>query len=160
MTPRKRARATPSERALFEELAAIYREADGLYAGHSCPGTTECCRFHITGREPYVTTVEVAVLRHAIAARGGSLSPKRRALPMASNEGTCPLLTTERKCAAYADRPLGCRTFWCDRASADSPVRQPALNELVRKIRELAERHAPGAVQGRPLRRALADSYR
>lgn len=157
-SPKKR--APRDERLLFDELAALYREADALHAGHSCPGTTECCRFHITGREPYVTTVEVALLRRAIAARGGDLSQKRRALPLIADEGTCPLLTVERKCAVYADRPLGCRTYWCDRASADHRVRQPALNELVRKIRELAERHAPHAVQGRPLRRALADTAR
>lgn len=145
------------ERELVAELELIFAEADALYAGHSCPGSTECCRFRITGREPYVTTVEVAALRRAIAARGGPLSEKKRALPFAphGDEGTCPLLTREARCAVYAARPLGCRTFWCQRASVDAPVRQPTLNELVRRVREIAERHAPGAVQGRPLRKAL-----
>lgn len=143
------------ERALIRELEGIYEEADALYAGHACEGTTECCRFHITGREPYVTTVEVAAVARAVAARGGPLKDKKRALPLMKDEGTCPLLDRDNRCAVYAARPLGCRTFWCDRASYDAPVKQKQLNALVRRVRELAERHAPGAVQGRPIRKAL-----
>ncbi len=150
---RKRLDATPP--ALFDALRSIYREADALYAGHRCPGSTECCRFAITGREPYVTTIEVALVERARAALGGPLSPRRRALPIAADEHTCPLLNREGGCAIYADRPLGCRTFWCDRTDRDRVVRQRELNQLVRKVRELAERHQPTAVQGRPLRKAL-----
>ncbi len=151
----RRPSAPTTESAQLAELRAIYRDADALYAGHACPSSTECCRFHLTGREPYVTTIELALLRRAVAARGGPLGPRKRALPLAADEGTCPLLDADRRCAIYADRPLGCRTFYCERAHADVPVRQPALNALVRRVRELAERHAPGAVQGRALRRAL-----
>ncbi len=149
--------AEQHERALIAELMRIYGDADAAYAGHNCPGSTECCRFNITGRQPYVTTIEVAALRAAIAARGGPLRPRRQALPLAprGDEGTCALLTRDAKCVVYASRPLGCRTFWCGRASSDGAVPQRRLNELVRSVRELAERHAPGATQGRPLCRAL-----
>jgi Fe-S-cluster containining protein len=157
---RRRRRQAPErerERALLGELETIYAEADALYAGHACPGSTECCRFAVTGREPYVTTIEVAAVERAVAARGGPLSRKRRALPLVrgEDEATCPLLDARARCSVYAARPLGCRTFWCDRTTADVPVRQKTLNAFVRRVRELAERHAPGAVQGRPLRKAL-----
>jgi Fe-S-cluster containining protein len=144
---------------LLAELEAIYREADQAHAGSRCPGSTECCRFGITGREPYVTSIELFALRRAVAARGGPLAPKRRALPLArrnDDEGTCPLLTSEGRCAVYAWRPLGCRTFWCHRAEHDRPVRQPEINALVRKVKELSARHEPGGEHGRPLRRVLS----
>ncbi len=148
-----------TERAFVRELDVIYADVEAAYASHRCPGSTECCRFAVTGREPYVTTVEVAAVKRAIAARGGALRPNKQALPLLPKreEGICPLLDQQGLCAVYAARPLGCRTFWCDRADFDEPVRQKQLNTFVRRVRELAERHAPGAVQGRPLRRCLAD---
>ena len=79
-SPRERPAAGPRlEQAndLFADLEAGYRDADGLYAGWSCPASTECCRFGITGREPYVTSIELAAVRRAIAARGGIRSWKR-----------------------------------------------------------------------------------
>jgi Fe-S-cluster containining protein len=148
-----RRRAPPAPE--LEELAAIYRSIDAEYAGHSCEGTSECCRFGITGREPYVTSIELAAIERAVAARGGALAPKRRALPIAKDERTCPLLTGEARCAIYAWRPVGCRTFYCARAKSDAPVSRARLNELVRQVRELADRHRPGGGQGRPLSRAF-----
>ena len=37
-------------------------EVDALYADWSCPSSTECCRFGVTGRQPYLTSIE-ALLR-------------------------------------------------------------------------------------------------
>jgi uncharacterized protein len=149
-----------ASRAELEELAAVYREVDEAYASYRCEGTTECCRFAITGREPYVTSIELAGVERAIAAGGGPLSPRRRALPLYETEGfdeehTCPLLDRQARCSIYAWRPLGCRTFYCHRAETEAPVSQARLNELVRKVRELADRHQPNGGQGRPLVRAL-----
>ncbi len=161
MTRRPKRPAAPHDPALEAELMALYAEVEARYAGHRCPGSSECCRFAITGREPYVTSIEIAVVKRALAARGGALSERRRALPLApktsrDEERTCPLLTAEQRCAVYAARPLGCRTFWCDRAERDAPVRQPLINQLVRRVQAIAERHRPGGAQGRLLRRALA----
>ncbi|MBM4358524.1 MAG: hypothetical protein FJ096_10500, partial [Deltaproteobacteria bacterium] len=47
------------ERELLDELGTIYRDVDEAYAGHRCPTSTDCCRFGVTGREPYVTSVEL-----------------------------------------------------------------------------------------------------
>lgn len=157
MPKRPRRRPDPRERALLEELADVYREADARYAGYRCEATTECCRFGLTGREPYVTSIELLAVKRAIAARGGPLSPRRRALPLAPNgsERTCPLLDEHARCSIYASRPLGCRTFWCHRATIDAKVSQRALNDLVARIKAIAARHEPGGEHGRLLTRAL-----
>src|SRR4051794_41619305 len=111
-----------STAALLRDLDAVYRDADATFAGWTCPASTECCRFGITGREPYVTSIEALAIRRAIAARGGVQSWKRvrpsGALKVhrKGDERACPLLTEAGRCAIYADRPLGCRTFYCDRA--------------------------------------------
>jgi uncharacterized protein len=147
-------RPTPDQTDLLAELAGVYRDADALYAGWSCPASTECCRFGVTGREPYVTSIEVAAVKKAIAARGGMRSWKR-GLPVVSDERRCPLLDAAGRCAVYAARPLGCRTFFCDRAEAGDRVRQREVNTLVRRIQDIAARHEPGGDQGRPLTRTL-----
>jgi uncharacterized protein len=155
---------------MLTDLQAVYRDADELYAGWSCPASTECCRFGITGREPYVTSIELAAVKKAIAARGGARSWKRApavgddptgaatgkvVLPIVSEERRCPMLDGKGRCAVYEARPLGCRTFFCDRAEAGGKVRQREVNALVRRIQEIAERHEAGGERGRPLVRAL-----
>jgi Fe-S-cluster containining protein len=166
-----RPRHTPdATEGLLAELDAVYRDADGLYAGWSCPASTECCRFGMTGREPYVTSIELAAVKRAIAARGGPRSWKRApavqddpagratrgvALPVVSEERRCPLLDAEGRCAVYEARPLGCRTFFCDRAEPGGKVRQREVNALVRRIQAIAERHEVGGERWRPLVKAL-----
>jgi len=155
---------------LLTSLAEVYRDADALHAGWSCPASTECCRFGITGREPYVTSIELLAVRRAIAARGGTRSWKRApaaardaegastgriALPVVAEERTCPLLCASGRCAVYEARPLGCRTFYCDRAGPGGKVKQREVNALVRRIQEIAAKHEAGGDRGRPLARAL-----
>lgn len=155
---------------LLGELEAVLASADQAFAGWSCPASTECCRFGVTGREPYVTSIEIALIRRAIAARGGAKSWKRagslapgsdaadrRALPLVTDERRCPMLTDAGRCSIYAARPLGCRTFFCDRASPAGRVRHREISALVRDVQAIAARHQPQGDQGRPLTRALAD---
>ena len=158
-------RAIPDQTTdLLAELAAVYRDAYALYAGWTCPASTECCRFGMTGREPYVTSIELLAVRRAIAARGGARAWKKAAsgsiagrvtLPVVRDERTCPLLDGAGRCAVYAARPLGCRTFFCDRAEPAGKVKQREVNALVRRIQEIAARHEPDGDKGRPLTRAL-----
>ncbi len=169
----------PSEEALFEALFAIYADAAALLDGFTCPASTECCRFGITGREPYVTSIEIAAVKRELARIGGARAfrgaaplaastedakpDKKRRLAMAADERTCPLLNEEGRCAVYAARPLGCRTFFCERASSPHRERstrgralpQRELNDLVQRIRAIAAKHAPGGDLGRALTRAL-----
>src|SRR5687767_7578109 len=91
---------------LLDELRALYREVDELYAGWSCPSSTECCRFGVTGRQPYVTSIELSAVRQALARRGAPLAPNKRALPITKDEEReriCPMLDRGNRCAIYAD---------------------------------------------------------
>src|SRR5262249_49740034 len=134
VTPRR----PPPPAELLAELEAVYRDADRLYAGWSCPASTECCRFGVTGREPYVTSIELAAPRKAMAARGGPRSWKKALPVLPAGERTCPLLDAAGRCSVYDARPLGCRTFYCDRAAPGGKVKQPEVNALVRRIQDIA----------------------
>lgn len=155
--------STSSERMWLPQLTELYRRVDALYADWSCPGSTDCCRFAITGRQPYVTALELSAIRHALARRGGALSARRRALPIAhataEQERVCPLLGRDQRCSVYAARPLGCRTFYCARAQRGIGPDRAQLRELVEELRELACRHQLGGEQARPLSNALADGW-
>jgi hypothetical protein len=149
-----------SEPDPFEALRRIYDRADALYEGWSCPGSTECCRFGITGRQPYVTSIELFALRRAIARRGGPLGARRRALPLLAgteDERTCPLLDRDGRCSVYDDRPFGCRTYYCERASKGAGPDRTTLRDLLHELRTLAARHTLGGEHARPLVNALRD---
>jgi Fe-S-cluster containining protein len=151
------------EDALLAELEALYREVDARHAGWSCDASTTCCRFGLTGREPYVTGIELSAVRRAVARSGRKLAleapaarGRRRGLPVVDDgERRCPLLGDDGRCSIYASRPFGCRTFFCDRATPGDAVTQRDVNAFVARIRAIAARLAPGAEDGRPLVRAL-----
>lgn len=145
--------------ALLGELEELYREADALYSGWSCPGSTECCRFGVTGREPYVTSIEVLAVSRAVKAHGGPLSPRKRALPMTTDrerERVCGLLDASGRCSVYASRPFGCRTFYCERATPGGKRDRKGEKRLVDRLRDLSARHETGGDAPRPLSRVLA----
>lgn len=156
-------RPNPSGRDLRAEetrqsltaLRALYTEVDTLLAGWSCEASTDCCRFGITGREPYPTAVEQAELERGVRARGGL--PKRRSLPV-SDERRCTMLGDDGKCLVYASRPFGCRTFFCERGSGPAgqgPRAMPKADiaRLSRAIADLSARFAPGDPGPRPMSR-------
>ncbi|MBX3233139.1 MAG: YkgJ family cysteine cluster protein [Labilithrix sp.] len=137
-------------------MRALYKEVDGLLEGWTCDTSTDCCRFGVTGREPYPTAIELAELDHAVRARGGL--PKRRTLPLAE-ERRCPLLDDAGRCLVYAARPFGCRTFFCDRAegpAGERAVPRDAIQRISRAIAALSTRFAPADPGPRPLSRAVA----
>jgi Fe-S-cluster containining protein len=152
--PGRRGADASAGSALRAELAAIYRRADELAAAAAHDGCTRCahcCQFALLGREPYVTAIELEVLVAGWRRIGAKVKAAAgKALKI------CPLLTSELRCAAYADRPLGCRTFWCRSAvSDDRAADRRAVLTLVREVKAVAERHCPGGEQGRPLWTAL-----
>ena len=145
-----------------EELRAVYARVDATLAGYSCDASTECCRFGITGREPYVTPVELAEIEHGIAARGlpAQTKPSPRSLPVVDDERRCPLLDDSGRCRVYDSRPLGCHTFFCDRSlhSMKAEMKRfprDELNRAARDIADLAARYAPRDPGARPFTRAL-----
>jgi Fe-S-cluster containining protein len=147
------------------ELARLYAEVDALLADFSCDASTECCQFGVTGREPYPTAVELAEVRHAIAASGialGAIAARAvtarrgsRSLPMADETRRCPLLSPEGRCRIYASRPFGCRTFFCDRAVGPGKPPRGEVQRISRQIADLSARFAPRDPHARPLTGAL-----
>ncbi|MEO8800073.1 MAG: hypothetical protein ABI551_19415, partial [Polyangiaceae bacterium] len=79
-------RDRPERAALF----SLYAEADALVAGWQCDASTDCCRFGVTGREPYVTAVELAEVLDARKVSGGKALSTKRSLPIAE-ERRCPM---------------------------------------------------------------------
>jgi uncharacterized protein len=144
--------------ALLEELRGLYRRIDTELDGFGCDASTDCCRFGVTGREPYPTAIELAELERAVRARGGL--PKRRSLPVVT-ERRCTLLGDDGRCLVYAARPYGCRTFFCERARgpAGEPAVMPrgAVREIATDIASLSARFAPADPGARPLSRAMRD---
>lgn len=128
-------------------LRAIYKQVDALHDGWTCATSTDCCRFGVTGREPYPTAIELAEVEAAIRARGGI--PKRRTLPVAA-ERRCDLLGDDGRCLIYASRPFGCRTFFCERGEGPR-VSRAEVQQLARAIADLSDRFAPSDPGPRPL---------
>lgn len=154
MRERSKRRDPERERAL-EELRALYARIDAALDGWGCDASTDCCRFGVTGREPYPTAVELAELERAVRARGGL--PKRRSLPMAE-ERRCALLSDDGRCMVYASRPFGCRTFFCARARGPAGEAVRALPKaeiaaVARAVADLSARFAPADPGPRPLSR-------
>jgi Fe-S-cluster containining protein len=124
----------------LKETRAIYRRADALFARFSCPSSGECCQLKATGREPWLWPSEWELLMQG------------RPVPPPRADGGCPFLDESgKRCTAYADRPLGCRTFFCARVRG--PSKQPVLemNALLKRL-EAVNRGADEDAQPLPLR--------
>jgi uncharacterized protein len=143
------------------ELRKLYGEVDRVLAGLTCDGSTECCQFAIFGREPYPTAVELAELELALKSSPMPSSSKRR-LPVAAagrDMRRCPVLGDDGRCRAYASRPFGCRTFFCDRVQGGT-VPRAEIQRLSRAIADLSARFAPRDPGPRPLTKAIAPLLR
>jgi len=65
------------------------------------------------------------------------------------------LLDSHGRCSVYADRPLGCRTFYCKQAIRAAEPARKELRQLLRALQDLAARHERNGDQPRPLSSAL-----
>jgi Fe-S-cluster containining protein len=75
---------------------------------------------------------------------------------MVESERPCTLLEETGRCRIYDSRPLGCRTFFCDRAHGDMKrFPRDELNRAARDVADLAARYAPRDPGSRPFTRAL-----
>lgn len=115
---------------------AVLQEADRLLEGWECPtctaatGSANCCRFALTGREPWLTEAEWRVIRE-------ELQRAKRSLPPLREDGACPFLDAASRCTIYEVRPLGCRTFFCDEASGPGFPRRE-ISRLPRDLEALS----------------------
>ncbi|HXX29689.1 MAG TPA: YkgJ family cysteine cluster protein [Myxococcaceae bacterium] len=132
-----------ARRRALGDLRTLYRLADEAYRPYRCPAAAECCQLATTGREPWLWPVEWKLL---LQAAGGRAPPARA-------DGGCPFLDAAgARCSVYAERPFGCRTFFCHRARG--PRREPLerMAALSRRLEALARMHDPDADAPRPLR--------
>lgn len=118
----RRCQNTP---AALNGLRRIYAKVDAAIEalGGRCLGGGCCCKFDLAGHRLYVSTVELALL--------AMTKP-----PSPCIAGRCPYQTGPR-CSARAARPLGCRTFFCDKYLA--PEFQQIHERWHRQIRLLHE---------------------
>jgi len=89
----------------FRRLAALYAELEELLAAVRpvCIARGVCCRFEEAGHELFATALEAdyAAAQHPSA-------------PPPEAPGRCPY-HVQGRCTARAGRPLGCRTYFCDK---------------------------------------------
>ena len=123
-------RAPPlTHSAAVEMVKTIYRELAERPIERSCIQRTECCRFRLTGRTPFLTKGEALVAAKAVRASG------RKQLPE-SIDGACPLLNqTNGRCLIYDGRPFGCRTHFC--AAAGGPYARNEVVDLIRRLEDI-----------------------
>jgi Fe-S-cluster containining protein len=123
-------RPTPLTRtAAVEAVKAIYRELAERPIERNCIQRTECCRFRLTGRTPFLTKGEALVAAKAVRASG------RKQLPE-SIDGACPLLNhATGRCLIYEGRPFGCRTHFC--AAAGGPYARQEVVDLIHRLEDI-----------------------
>ena len=119
---------------LIDQLRTLYRETDTLFAGWSCAESGECCRFSVTGRQPLLWPIEWRLMQAALRA-----SPPPKGLP----PGDCPALDDARRCRVYAARPFGCRTHFCNQASAGGKNPRGQIRALARRLADLSAADQP-----------------
>lgn len=111
----------------------------------------------MTGREPQVTQAEWSLIVDEVRRQG-------RRMPSVNDDddddadGRCPLLDASGKCIVYSARPLGCRTFFCERArdehgtpgAPSSSTR--ALRDAARALEDMRTPRHDEKARARPLR--------
>jgi Fe-S-cluster containining protein len=114
--------AAAAVRAIYAELAVRPIE-------RNCIARTECCRFKLTGKTPYLTKGEALVAAKAWRATGRTKLPE-------SVDGACPLLDPGTgRCRIYEGRPFGCRTHFC--AAAGGPYGRREVVDLIHRLEDL-----------------------
>ncbi|MBI5545497.1 MAG: YkgJ family cysteine cluster protein [Deltaproteobacteria bacterium] len=127
------------ERRALRELELVYRRVEEILAGFSCPKSGECCLLARTGRVPYLLPLEQLRLSRSLGAQG-------RGWPEPRADGACAFLDESGlRCSVYADRPFGCRTFFCERGAGRAPA-NASLHELSARLTAASDKlEAQGA---------------
>lgn len=110
---------------LHDRIAAIYASADAAVAaaGPVCESSGRCCRFTEYGHTLFLSDMEAEYLL-ATAPNYDRVSP----------DG-CPF-QIDGLCTARAERPLGCRVYFCDpRFQEQMPV---ILESHLQQLKKLA----------------------
>ncbi len=133
----------PDLQAAAAEVRAIYREWEARPIERNCTGLSDCCRFKMTGRTPFLTKGEALVAALAWRAAGRTSVPE-------TADGACPFLKGNR-CQIYEGRPFGCRTHFCE--AAGGPAARKDVRDLIQRLEVIDARlggnggvNLPGAV--------------
>jgi Fe-S-cluster containining protein len=140
-----------AERRALLGLDAIYRDVSTMQTGWSCARSGECCQLAQTRREPDAWKVEWLRVQAALRRAGTSMPPPR-------GDGACPLLTSDGRCSVHADRPLGCRTFFCERGSGPTAISRERITALMVRLERVAQELEPDESGPRPLLAWIADA--
>ena len=144
---KRRAKTNPAADAV-STVQTIYAELAARPIERACISRTECCRFRLTGKTPYLTKGEALVAAKAWRATGRTRLPE-------SPDGACPLLDRATgRCQIYEGRPFGCRTHFC--AAAGGPYARREVVDLIHRLEDLDR--ALGGDGALPLPAAVANA--
>lgn len=116
----------------LSELEQVYQALDDALRemNPKCEASGVCCNFRTGGYILYTSELETERVRQAIGEQG----------PWAlTDEGECPFLSADRKCSIHPDRPLGCRTYFCD--PAYRPLEGEVYQKFITRIGEINARY-------------------
>ena len=113
------------------EVRAIYAELAARPLARNCTGISQCCRFRLNGRTPFLTKGEALVAALAWRAAG-----RKEVAPTA--DGSCPFLGKTGLCQIYDGRPFGCRTHFCD--AAGGPYARHEVRDLIQRLEAVDRR--------------------
>jgi len=126
-----------ARRAARLETRALYRLADAAYGPFSCPASAECCQLTKVKRQPWLWLGEWLVLEERLRSEGRRVEARA--------DGACPLLGADGRCTVYADRPFGCRTYFCHRVTGPAHEPSAQVNALQERLGRLSRDVDPSA---------------
>jgi len=118
----------PDPGVCFDDLLELYADLNREIAALAlvCSQCGRCCNFVRNDYRLYASLPERAL----VAARHGT--------PRLTPDGDCGFLR-DGSCSIHPDRPLGCRTFFCD--PAHKSREQDLYHEYQRRLRGMVERY-------------------
>ncbi len=101
-------RAALASRAFLDDIHSVLDEAGNRIAGLKpvCNACGACCRFDLSDHRLFATTGELALL---VSKAAPTTAPPLRCCYQQNG-----------LCAARADRPLGCRAFYCGKPVSET----------------------------------------
>lgn len=113
---------------VMARVKEVYAALANRPIARNCTGVSQCCRFRLNGRTPFLTKGEALVAAQAWRAAGR----KEVVLPA---DGSCPFLGKNGLCQIYNGRPFGCRTHFCE--AAGGPYARNEVRDLIQELEEI-----------------------
>lgn len=146
---------------LLTQVREVYADLEKRPIERACAGRSECCRFRLTGRTPFLTRGEALVAMQAARAagrktlslggggggrdrnrggRGGEDGQGKSAAAASGSgkgaaDGACPMLGADGRCTIYLSRPFACRTHFCE--PAGGPWARKEVRDLIHRLEDI-----------------------